>query len=365
MPAERIVVGMSGGVDSSVAAALLVEQGVEVIGVTLRVWPWREPEGATRRFGCCCSPDDRRGRARGSRGASAFRTTCSTSSREFDRTVIEPFARAYAEARTPVPCVACNRDVKFGSLLGARAPGTPLAVATGHYARISAARRPVARFLLARPRPAQGSVRFPLAADAGAARAPRDFRWASSPRTRCASRRAPLGLVTADKPESQEICFIPDEDYRGFLRQRDAGHVPRGIDRRRRGPVLGRHEGVAGFTVGQRRGLGLAAGRALYVVDLDPAADRVTVGEAAADLERDRLVAGRVNFIAGTPPAGPQRVLAKIRHSHEPAAATLRMLPEGQAEVVFDQPQRAIAPGQSCVWYQGEVVLGGGVIERR
>jgi tRNA-specific 2-thiouridylase len=130
------------------------------------------------------------------------------------------------------------------------------------------------------------------------------------------------------------------------------------------GRVLGKHDGVAGFTIGQRRGLGLAAGRALYVVDLDPNADRVTVGDAA-DLERDRLVADRVNFIAGTPPAGPQRVMAKIRHNHEPAAATLRVLADGRAEVVFDRPQRAIAPGQSCAWYQDEEVLGGGVIERR
>ena len=157
---------------------------------------------------------------------------------------------------------------------------------------------------------------------------------------------------------------MADGNYRGFLRQREPATFRAGSIVDVDGRLLGRHEGVAGFTIGQRRGLGLAAGRALYVVDLDPAADRVTVG-AAADLERDRLVAGRVNFIAGTPPAGPQRILAKIRHNHEPAAATLRMLPEGQAEVVFDQPQRAIAPGQSCVWYQGEVVLGGGVIERR
>jgi tRNA-specific 2-thiouridylase len=237
------------------------------------------------------------------------------------------------------------------------------AVATGHYARVERDAETGRWRSPARARPAQGPDRFPLAADAGPARAAR-FPIGDLTKDEVREYARRLGLVTADKPESQEICFVADGNYRGFLRQREPATFRAGSIVDVDGRLLGRHEGVAGFTIGQRRGLGLAAGRALYVVDLDPAADRVTVG-AAADLERDRLVAGRVNFIAGTPPAGPQRILAKIRHNHEPAAATLRMLPEGQAEVVFDQPQRAIAPGQSCVWYQGEVVLGGGVIERR
>ena len=172
-----------------------------------------------------------------------------------------------------------------------------------------------------------------------------------------------LGLVTADKPESQEICFVPDDDYRGFLRRRDAAIFRPGPIVDREGKVLGRHEGVAAYTIGQRRGLGLAAGHALYVVDVDGERDTLVVG-AAAELERDRLVARAVNFIACDPPVAPLRVEAKIRHQHRPAPAAVRALGDGAAEVVFDEPQRAITPGQSVVFYQGECVVGGGVIER-
>ncbi|HXH82090.1 MAG TPA: aminomethyltransferase beta-barrel domain-containing protein, partial [Candidatus Tectomicrobia bacterium] len=172
-----------------------------------------------------------------------------------------------------------------------------------------------------------------------------------------------LGLVTADKPESQEICFVPDDDYRAFLRRREPALFRPGAIVDVEGRHLGRHGGIAQYTIGQRRGLGLAAGRALYVVDLDPATDRVVVG-GAADLERDRLVCEDVNLIAvATLPAG-MRVTARIRHNHTPAPATLRPLGERRVEVVFDEPQRAVTPGQSCVWYDGDLVVGGGVIAR-
>jgi tRNA-specific 2-thiouridylase len=236
-------------------------------------------------------------------------------------------------------------------------------VATGHYARVERDAE-AGRWRLLRPRDLrkdQTDFLWPLTqAQLGAARFP--IGELTKDEVREYARR--LGLVTADKPESQEICFVTDGNYRGFLRQREPGTFRAGSIVDVEGHEVGRHDGVAGFTIGQRRGLGLATGRALYVVDLDAETDRVTVG-GPADLERDRLVAGRVSFVAGVPPAGPARVLAKIRHNHEPAAATLRMLADSRAEVVFDRPQRAIAPGQSCVWYQGEEVLGGGVIERR
>jgi len=359
MPAERIVVGMSGGVDSSVAAALLAEAGHEVIGITMRVWPWQE---AAARFGSCCGTDaveDAR-RVAATLGIPYYLLNMAD---EFDRKVIGPFADAYREGRTPVPCLACNTDLKFGSLLGRAAAWDAAAVATGHYARIAHdASTGRWRLLRARDRRKdQTDFLWPLTqAQLGAARFP--VGELTKDEVREHARR--LGLGTADKPESQEICFVPEGNYRAFLQRREPALFRAGAIVDVTGHQVGRHEGVAGFTIGQRRGLGLATGRALYVVDLDPEADRVTVG-AAADLERDRLVAGRVNFIAGVPPAEPQRVLAKIRHNHEPAAATLRMLADGRAEVRFDQPQRAIAPGQSCVWYQGDDVLGGGVIERR
>jgi tRNA-specific 2-thiouridylase len=281
---------------------------------------------------------------------------------EFDRAVITPFADSYARGRTPVPCVACNTDLKFGSLLARARAWDAAGVATGHYARVE---RDAAtgRFTLWRARDRrkdQSDFLWPLTqAQLAAARFP--VGELTKPEVREHARR--LGLVTADKPDSQEICFVPDGDYRGFLRRRDPAVFRPGAIVDLAGRPLGRHEGVAGFTIGQRRGLGLTASRPLYVVDLDPEAGRVTVGDAA-DLEQDRLVASGVNFIAGEAPAEPLRVSARIRHNHEPAPATVRALDEGRALVVFDEPQRAITPGQSCVWYDGDRVVGGGVIER-
>src|SRR5438128_1215925 len=361
MAMERIVVGMSGGVDSSVAAALLVEQGYDVVGVTLRVWPWKEPTDAGRRFGSCCSAqtvDDARSVAQ-RLGIPHFLLN---SEEEFDRSVINRFVSEYRHGRTPVPCVACNKELKFGSLLRRAHAWDAVAVATGHYARVT--RDPAtggARLWKARdPRKDQSDFLWSLTADQlASARFP--VGELTKDRVRECARR--LGLVTADKPESQEICFIPDDDYRGFLRRRDArvfrpGRIVDGTGR-----VRGQHPGIANFTIGQRRGLGITGDTASYVVDLDPESDTVTIGPLE-DLDRRRLVATEVNFIAGEHPREPLRVDAKIRHRHVPARATLRMLDAATAEVVFDEPQRAITPGQSVVWYEGELVIGGGVIAR-
>jgi tRNA-specific 2-thiouridylase len=358
---ERIVVGMSGGVDSSVAAALLVEHGVEAIGVTLRVWPWREPEEATRKFGSCCSPesvDDARAVAR----RLGIPYYLLNSEQEFERTVIEPFARAYAAARTPVPCVACNRDVKFGSLVQRARAWDAAGVATGHYARIT--REPASgRFLLWRGRDArkdQSDFLWPLTqAQLAAAR----FPVGALTKEQVRETARALGLVTADKPESQEICFIPDDDYRGFLRRRMPDAFAPGPIVDGRGTVLGRHAGLVNYTVGQRRGLGLPSSRPLYVTALDPARNAVVVGEAR-ELEVEGIRAEQVNLIAIARLTGPMAVAAKIRHSHEPAAATIEPLADGGVWVRFERPQRGPAPGQSVVFYQGDLVVGGGVIAR-
>jgi tRNA-specific 2-thiouridylase len=358
---ERIVVGMSGGVDSSVAAALLVEDGYDVVGVTLRVWPWKEPTDAARRFGSCCSAetvDDARSVAR----RLGIRYYLLNTEEAFARDVIDRFVADYREGRTPVPCVACNRDLKFGALLRRAVAWEASAVATGHYARVT--RDPATgRFLLwkgADPRKDQSDFLWPLTqAQLRAARFPVGHLTKEAVREH--ARR--LGLVTADKPESQEICFIPDDDYRGFLQRRDPGAFRPGPIVDRAGEMRGKHGGIANFTIGQRRGLGVAGSSALYVIDLDPDTNTVVVGDAA-DLERDRLVATDVNFVAGEPPAHPIRVQARIRHRHVPAAATVEAEAGGTATVVFDEPQRAITPGQSVVWYQGDLVVGGGVIAR-
>jgi tRNA-uridine 2-sulfurtransferase len=358
---ERIVVGMSGGVDSSVAAALLAEQGHEVIGVTMRVWPWKESEDPAARFGSCCGTDAVEDARRVAR-ALGIAYYVLNMEQEFDRAVIAGFASAYREGRTPVPCVACNTDLKFGSLRARARAWDAAAVATGHYARIT---RDAAtgRWLLWRAcdeRKDQSDFLWPLdQSQLAAARFPIGTLTKDAVRERARS----LGLVTADKPESQEICFVPDHDYRGFLRRRDPDGFRSGPIVDTAGQVVGRHRGLGDFTVGQRKGLGLATGRKLYVVDLDAGGNRVVVGDAAA-LERRHFAAAQVNFIACDAPLMPLRVTAKIRHNHTPAPAMVRALGTDRAEVVFEAPQRAITPGQSVVWYQGDLVIGGGVIAR-
>jgi tRNA-uridine 2-sulfurtransferase len=360
---ERLIVGMSGGVDSSVAAALLVEQGFDVVGVTLRVWPWREPEAGTQRFGSCCSPeavDDARAVAR-QLGIPYYLLN---SEREFDQAVIAPFVSEYAAGRTPVPCVACNRQVKFGSLLARARAWDAAAVATGHYARITRDAGS-GRFLLWRGRDArkdQSDFLWPLTQDQlEAARFPVGGLTKDEVRARARA----LGLATAATPESQEICFIPDHDYRGFLRQRIPDAFRSGPIMDGQGRQLGRHGGLADFTVGQRRGLGLSAGRSLYVTALDPERNAVIVGPAEA-LEADRLWAEQVNLISVAVLDAPLAVEAKIRHSQAPVAATLYpprpAAGRHLAEVRFARSQRAVTPGQSVVFYQGDLVVGGGVI---
>jgi tRNA-specific 2-thiouridylase len=258
-----------------------------------------------------------------------------------------------------VPCTVCNREVKFGSLLARARAWDAVAVATGHYARIT--HDPATgRHLLWRgvdTQKDQSDFLWPLSqSQLGAARFPVGDLTKAEVRDRARA----LGLVTADKPESQEICFIPDDDYRGFLRRRIPQAFRPGLIVDGGGRVLGQHEGLAAFTVGQRRGLGLATGRTLYVTALDPARNAVVVGEAR-EVEVDTLVAEQVNWIAIDGLAGPLEVMAQIRHRHKPAPATVR--PSGQGvEVRFEAPQWAPAPGQSVVFYQGDLVVGGGVI---
>src|SRR5687767_12361288 len=289
---ERIVVGMSGGVDSSVAAALLVEQGFDVVGVTMKVWTRPEADGAPR-FGSCCGTEASEDARRVARtiGIPYYLLDME---REFDRAVIGRFTDEYRRGRTPVPCVACNTDLKFGSLLARARAWEATAVATGHYARIT--RDP-------------HSGRHQLRASRDARKDQSDFLWPLT-QEQLAAARFPvgdltkeevretarrLGLLTADKPESQEICFIPDDDYRGFLRRRIPEAFRPGPIVDGQGAVLGRHAGLANYTVGQRRGLGLVAARPLYVTALDPARNAVVVG-ASEELEVPGLIAGQVNL---------------------------------------------------------------------
>ena len=350
---------MSGGVDSSVAAALLVEQGYDVVGVTLRVWPWNESEDPTNRFGSCCSPetvDDARQVAR-KLGIPYYLLN---SEREFDSAVIRNFTSEYFSGRTPVPCVICNHRVKFGSLLQRSLAWEAKAVATGHYARLHTDPT-TGRILLrkaADPRKDQTDFLWPLSQE--------QLRHAIFPvgaltKDEVRAKARSLGLVVADKPESQEICFVPNNDYRSFLRHRDSNGFRAGDIVDQSGKVLGRHAGLAAYTIGQRKGLGLAAAEPLYVSALDVERNTVVVGRKE-DLAATTLRATQVNFIPFERLSDELSVTAKIRHNHVPAPATLR--PEGEREVlvIFDEPQTAITPGQSVVFYRGDLVVGGGII---
>ena len=352
---------MSGGVDSSVAAALLVEQGYDVVGVTLRVWPWSHTDDAVARFGSCCGAEATDDAHRVARALGIPHYVLDRED-EFSRRVIDRFVDEYREGRTPVPCVACNSELKFGSLLRRAEAWGAVAVATGHYARVSRD---------------DGSRRFQLRRGRDPRKDQSDFLWPLT-QEQLAGARFPIGewtkdevrayarcrgLVTADKPESQEICFVPDGNYRAFLRGRNPDVFQPGVIVDREGREVGRHDGLANYTIGQKKGLGLAGGPRRYVVDLDPETQTVTVG-AAEELDARRLIARSVNFISWDPPSTPRSVTAKIRHSHVPAPAMVRALDHDAAEVVFETPQRAITPGQSVVWYDGDVVVGGGVIAR-
>jgi len=363
---------MSGGVDSSVAAALLAEQGHEVIGLSMQLYDQSEGRAA---FGSCCSIDDLHD-ARRVAAAINIPHYIVNFERQFDEQVVSNFVREYAAGRTPLPCAHCNSDLKFATLDDrARGLGAE-AVATGHYARVERDEA-TGRFLLRRgvdPGKDQSYFLFSLTQDQ-LARAvfPVGDRPKDEVREYARRRRLPV----ADKPDSQEICFVPDNDYRLFVdarlegsRSREAEGLPGGAGpalRRgalvdERGHVLGTHDGIHRFTVGQRKGLGLrASGAPMYVVALRTSSQQVVVGPRSS-LERTTLTESGVNWIRAEPTA-PLQVHAQIRHRHQAAPATARALSDHRAEIVFDTPQIAVTPGQAVVLYDRNVVVGGGWIE--
>jgi tRNA-specific 2-thiouridylase len=358
---ETVAVAMSGGVDSAVAAALLVREGYRVIGVTLRIWPSRRPIDPQERFDSCCSPaavDD----ARAVADRLGIPHYVLNSEAEFDRAVIQPFVDAYLRGETPIPCLACNSRLKFGSLR-IRAQGWgATSVATGHYARVGCdpatgryrLRRGVdphkdqSYFLYEMTQEQLAGTRFPVG-------------HLRKDETRQLARE--LGLAVAEKRESQEICFVKG-DYRAYLRERAGEAVRPGIVRDTGGRVRGSHPGVAHFTIGQRHGLGIHNPSPLYVIALDAEQGEVIVGEER-ELWAREIEVGEVTLISGEPLAASCRVLAKVRYSQADSPATITPAAMGRARLVFDHPQRAVAPGQAAVFYDAEepdVVLGGGMI---
>jgi tRNA-specific 2-thiouridylase len=346
---------MSGGVDSSVAAALLVEAGHDVIGLSMQLYDQQQGE---RRFGTCCTIDDLHDARRVAQRLGIPHYIVNLE-REFEHTVLADFLREYDAGRTPIPCAHCNSALKFDTLVERAAGFGAEAVATGHYARIETG--------------TDGSIRLFRGLDAskdqgyflfGLTQAQLAHAWfpvghlLKSDVRRLAEERH---LPVAAKPDSQEICFVPDGDYAAVVeRLRPADR--RGLFVDVQGRVVGRHDGVHRFTVGQRKGLGLATGEPLFVVGLDAGQRLVTVGPRAA-LDRHDLTASRVNWIAGSPPGGARRVQVQIRHRHTPAAATITPRGPAAAHVAFDTPQQGVSPGQAAVFYDDDEILGGGWID--
>ena len=353
----RVVVAMSGGVDSSVAAALVAEAGHEVVGLSMQLYDQRDPQAS---FGSCCSLDDLHD-ARRVAAAIGIPHYLVNFEEQFRATVVDNFVAEYAAGRTPIPCVHCNADLKFSTLLERAEGFDAAAVATGHYARVIFD-EDARRFKLLRSADRDKDQTYFLFSltQGQLAHAMFPIGHLSKPEVRRHATR--LGLAVADKPDSHEICFVPDGDAAGFVERRLRGGAREGEIVDSGGRVLGRHRGVHAMTVGQRRGLGLSAGVPMYVLKLDAAAARVTVGPRE-ELGRRDLVASAVNWIAGAPPDRPVRATARIRHRHRDAPATITPIDRTGAAVTFDEPQLAITPGQAVVFYDGDDVLGGGWID--
>jgi tRNA-specific 2-thiouridylase len=353
----RVVVAMSGGVDSSVAAALLAEAGHEVIGLSMQLYDQRDAPDA---FGSCCSLDDLHDARRVANRIGIPHYIVRLEER-FDETVVRNFVSEYARGRTPIPCVHCNATLKFHHLVERAAGFGATAVATGHYARVQydeVARRYRLRrgvdagkdqsyFLFSLTQDQLAHAMFPVG----------DLTKAEVRRLAARHR-----LAVADKPDSHEICFIPDGDAGGFVERALGDASVQGEIVDSGGRSLGQHRGIHRFTVGQRKGLGVATGTPMYVLRIEPRESRVVVG-TREELGGRELTASSVNWIAGAPPPAPMRVAARIRHRHREAAATLTPDGDGRAHVTFDEPQIAITPGQAVVFYESDEVLGGGWID--
>jgi tRNA-uridine 2-sulfurtransferase len=363
----RVVVAMSGGVDSSVAAALLVQQGYDVVGLMMRLWG--EPEAGGGVHNRCCSPD---AMAQARRVAAMFDIPFYVLDTQatFKTRIVDFFVEGYASGVTPNPCLECNRHIRWEFLLNHALAMDAQYLATGHYARVRLAPdpqplTPADEYQLLKGLDDKKDQSYVLSVMGQAQLKHAMFPVGEFTKPQIRELAREFNLPVAERPESQDLCFLADNDYRRFLSEHAAtGTIQPGPIARRDGTIIGEHTGLPFYTIGQRKGIGLSSPEPLYVIGTRPETNTLVVG-GAEELGSDRLTAARVNWVSGRPPENPIRALVKIRYKAAPAWATVTPQPNQRVEVVFEQRLRDITPGQAAVFYDGEVCLGGGIIQRK
>ncbi len=354
---KKVVVGMSGGVDSSVAAWLLLQKGYDVMGVTMQIWQDEVPEQVEENGGCCglSAVDDAR------RVASRLEIPYYVMNfkQDFKENVIDYFMDEYLKGHTPNPCIACNRYVKWESLLKRSMDIGADYIATGHYARIE--QLPNGRYALRKSATSAKDQTYALYNLTQEQLSKTLMPVGEYTKDQIRTFAEELGLPVAHKPDSQEICFVPDGDYAKFIEENSGKKIPEGNFVWTDGTVIGKHKGITHYTIGQRKGLGLAMGRPVVVTEIRPETSEVVIGEAD-DVFRTTLRADRLNWMSVPDIEGEARFLAKIRYNHSGSMCTVRKIEEDLVECTFDEPVRAVTPGQAVVFYDGDYVAGGGTI---
>lgn len=356
---KKVMVGMSGGVDSSVAAMLLREQGYDVMGVTLKLFSDEDISEAQKEGKTCCALSDVED-ARSVAYRLGFEHLVFNFKDNFREHVMKQFADSYLCGRTPNPCIECNRHVKFDKMLRRAMELDYDYIATGHYA-VNEYDEKSGRYLLKRPKDRSKDQTYVLYSLTQEQLSHTLFPLGTLEKTQVRELAEKAGLVNSNKPDSQDICFVPDGDYAGFIKRFTGADVPHGNFVDTKGNVLGEHKGIINYTIGQRKHLGISLGRPAYVIKKDVASNTVTVGDEA-DLYTKSLIADDFNLISVPELTAPMRVTAKTRYSQTEQPAVVSYLGDGKYLVEFDEPQRAVTSGQAVVLYDGDIVVGGGTI---